>query len=105
MLPPPPSPSLQHYKNKNKDSISFLYRAVHVGEGSPSGQAEALIVVNGLRQSCVQGFFTAVHGEVKKVVARVGHRQIFFPTGGRLDDNAQTRHAIDRDAVATCKKH
>jgi hypothetical protein len=70
-----------------------------------SGQTKALIVVKGLGQPCPQNLFAAVLGEVKKVVASVGHRQILLPAGCGLDDNLQAGHTIDGDPVAACQKH
>lgn len=70
-----------------------------------SGQAEPLVVVKGLGQPCTQDLFAAVLGEVKKVVASVGHGQVLLPAGCGLDDNLQAGHAVDGDAIAACQEH
>lgn len=73
--------------------------------GLPLGQAEALVVVDGLCQACAQGLFAAVLGQVEEVVAGVSHRQVLLPAGRGLDDNPQTGHAVDGDTVAARQKH
>lgn len=52
-----------------------------------SGQTKALVVVKGLCEPCAQDLFAAVLGQVKKVVASVGHRQVLLPAGCGLDDD------------------
>lgn len=69
-----------------------------------SGQTKALVVVKGLGQPRPQGLLAAVLGEVEKVVASVGHRQVLLPAGCGLDDNLQARHAVDGNPVASCQK-
>lgn len=70
-----------------------------------SGQAETLIVVEGLGQPSLHDLFAAILREVKKVVAGMGHRQVLLPSGCGLDDDLQTGHAIDGNPVTACQEH
>lgn len=70
-----------------------------------SGQTKPLVVVQGLGQPRTQDLFAAVLGEVKKVVASVGHRQVLLPAGCGLDDNLQARHAIDGNPITARQEH
>lgn len=75
------------------------------GKRGTSGQTKALVVVQGLGQPCTQDLFAAVLGEVEKVIASVGHRQVLLPAGCGLDDHLQAGHAVDGDPVAACQEH
>lgn len=44
-------------------------------------------------------------GEVKKVVARVGHRQVLLSAGCGLDGDLQAGHAIDGNAITARQEH
>lgn len=70
-----------------------------------SSQTKPFIVVKGLGQPCAQDLFAAVFGEIKKVVASVGHGQVLLAAGCGLDDNLQARHAIDGNAIAAREEH
>lgn len=70
-----------------------------------SGQTKPLVVFQGLRQPRAQDLFAAVLGEVEQVVARVGHRQVVFPTGCGLDDDLQAGHAIDGNPITARQEH
>lgn len=75
------------------------------GKLGASGQTEPLVVVQGLGQPCTQDLFAAVFGEIEKVIASVGHRQVLLPAGCGLDDNLQARHAVDGNPIAACQEH
>lgn len=75
------------------------------GQLGASGQTKPLIVVQGLGQPCTQDLFAAVSGEIKKVIASVGHRQVLLPTRCGLDDNLQARHAVDGNPITACQEH
>lgn len=68
--------------------------------GLPSDQAEALVLLHGLREAAAQDLFGLVAGHVQQVVAGVGHRQVVLLGRGGLDDDAEALHAVDGDAVA-----
>lgn len=68
--------------------------------GFPSDQAEALVLLHGLREAAAQDLFGLVAGHVQQVVAGVGHRQVVLLGRGGLDDDAEALHAVDGDAVA-----
>lgn len=70
-----------------------------------SGQAEALIVVDGLHEAGTEDLLAAVLGQVQQVVAGVSHGQVLLPTGRRLDDDAQAGHAVDGNAVTARQEH
>lgn len=72
---------------------------------SVSGQAEALVVVDGLHEAGAEDLLAAVLGQVQQVVAGVGHGQVLLPAGRRLDDDAQAGHAVDGNAVAARQEH
>lgn len=70
-----------------------------------SGQAEALVVVDGLHEAGAEDLLAAVLGQVQQVVAGVSHGQVLLPAGRRLDDDAQAGHAVDGNAVAARQEH
>lgn len=70
-----------------------------------SDQAEALVLLHGLREAVAQRLFGAVAGHVQQVVAGVRHRQVVLLGRGGLDDDVQAGHAVDGNAVAACQEH
>lgn len=80
------------------------------GEGGgvrlgPSDQAEALILLHGLREPAAHRLFGLVAGHVQQVVAGVRHGQVVLLGRGGLDDDAQALHAVDGNPVAARQEH
>lgn len=61
---------------------------VSVSVACRSGQAKALIVIDGLCKPHAQGLLAAVLGQVEEVIAGVSYGQVLVPARRGLDDDA-----------------
>ena len=70
-----------------------------------SGEVEALVVVDSLKELVAEGLYAGVLGQVQQVKAGVCDWQVMLSSTGRLDHQLETLHPQNGDAVTSCEKY